>query len=159
MRSLYFICPTDYLESIIRNTFKGESYFYSSLGNCITFDDSYHLGQIKYLIRSHSINNICFVLSHDNRILTDAIHRQQFPEIRALYSQILGKENNREGPNSKYHQFLSRHLSAQVEELKLRLSKTIPWELTIKGKIYYRELNQFHNLYTNLIYDVLPSLN
>ena len=38
LKHLYFICPTDFLEGVIENVFKQINYYYTSLGNSITFD-------------------------------------------------------------------------------------------------------------------------
>ena len=39
--NLYFICPTDNLESIINSTFNEEKYYVTSLANSITFNHQF----------------------------------------------------------------------------------------------------------------------
>lgn len=53
-KHLYFICPTDHLETVINNTFKQENYYCNSLGNSIKFD-SEMVGQINVLIETKNI--------------------------------------------------------------------------------------------------------
>jgi len=87
---LYFICPTDYLETIIERTFDQENYFYSSLGNSVIFTKD-ELSEIKKLICSKGIREISFVLADDNPIVLDALANQNFSDIRGLkkfYNQV-----------------------------------------------------------------------
>ena len=82
-KSLNFICPTDCLEPIINDAFSQENYYYSSLGNSITFDRKI-VHQLEKLIKKREIKEISFVLSNDNRIVLDALGNQDFSEIRSL---------------------------------------------------------------------------
>ena len=81
--SLFLLCPTDCLEFIINKEFEGKNYFYSSLGNTSTFD-SITLEAIKGLIDKHHIREIYFVLSMRNKIVSDAMGGQTFPQTRML---------------------------------------------------------------------------
>ena len=71
--SLFFLCPTDCLESIVNKNYKGNNYFYTSPGNNSSFD-LISLESIKALICRHDIKNIYFVLSEQNKIVIDAKH-------------------------------------------------------------------------------------
>ena len=76
--SLFFLCPTDCLESIINKNYKGKNYFYTSLGNNSSFD-LISLDSIKALICRHDIRNIYFVFSEQNKIVIEAMRGQTPP--------------------------------------------------------------------------------
>ena len=62
MNILFLICPTDFLETTINSRFKGDKYFYSSLGNSFQLSDDLFVGQIKEFLLDKSINRIMLVL-------------------------------------------------------------------------------------------------
>ncbi len=153
---LYFICPTDCLESIINHTFRHENYYYSSLGNSVEFDNEV-VGQIKELILIKNIREISFVLSSDNRIVLDALSNQDFSDITGLnnYHNHIIKEKERSEVFWKTlnHQrlILSYHLNGKMKELKLRLNDSFFDQLKISGQIYNKQENTFHAIYPELI--------
>ena len=164
MSKLYFICPTDSLEPIINDTFTSGSYYYTSLGNSITFD-KHVMRQIKKLIRTKKIQEIYFVLSNDNRILLDALGNQNFSDITGLndfYTQIIQQKKDSETSwQGQNHQslILSNHLNNKIKELKLELSGSMADRLKIGGKIYHKKENIFSDTYHNLIAMECFSLN
>jgi hypothetical protein len=153
---LYFICPTDCLESIIESKFHHENYFYGSLGNSLTFTQN-ELNQIKELICSKGIREIYFVLSDDNQIVSDAIGNQDFSDIRGLenfYNQVqLQKEHLEMSWQIQNPQFLilSSFLNTKIEKLKDGLSDLMIGEIAIVGKIFSKEEHQFKDIYSDLI--------
>ncbi len=153
---LYFICPTDYLESIIESTFRQENYFYSSLGNSVAFGN-YELKQIKKLIRTRNISTITFVLSDNNRIVLDALGNQEFSNIRGLkktYSQVLQQKEHLDSTWQTLNPerlILSSFLNIKIKEFKNRLSDLFTNQLTISGKVYNKKENKFDDIYSELI--------
>jgi hypothetical protein len=155
--SLYFICPTDCLESVIESTFHQENYFYSSLGNSLTFSKN-ELNQIKKLICSKGIREIYFVLSDDNQIVSDAIGNQDFSDFRGLkkfYNQVqLQKENLEmswqiQNPRSL---ILSCFLNEKIEQLNDGLKDLMIGKIAIIGKIFNKEEHQFKDINADLIF-------
>ncbi|QTN39793.1 hypothetical protein HZ996_11775 [Cryomorphaceae bacterium] len=69
-KHLFFICPTDFLESVVRESFEGQHYFISSLGNAAPMD-ALEIGEIQRFIEEKEINEITLLLSDDNRIVQE----------------------------------------------------------------------------------------
>ena len=70
--TLFLVCPSDCLEARINKQYTTVNYFYTSLGNSFNIDQG-ALKNIQELITNHSIKNIYFVLSSDNRFILDAL--------------------------------------------------------------------------------------
>ena len=161
---LYFICPTDGLEPIINNRFKQENYYYSSLGNSIAFDGNV-VEQLKKLISTRNIGAIAFVLSSDNRIVLDALGKQNFSDVTGLnnfYTQITRqKEYSEISWQTWNRQFsvLSYHLNQKIKELKGALNEATTNQLEISGKIYNRREHKFNEIHSDLICMEYLSLN
>ncbi len=79
-KHLYFICPTDRLEAVINARFKQENYYWTSLGNSVSFDNE-RVGEINALMETKSITGITFVLSDDNCMFLDALKDREFSSI------------------------------------------------------------------------------
>lgn len=84
-RNLYFICPTDNLESIINSTFNEENYFVTSLANSVTLNREL-VKKLFSIIKSKKINHVTFILSDNNTIVQDALRSKNFKDIRGLGS-------------------------------------------------------------------------
>ena len=77
-KCLYFICPTDCLESTIQSTFHQENFFYSSLGNSVNFNEC-ELNQAKQLICDKGIREISFILADDfMKIFAEVLRKYHF---------------------------------------------------------------------------------
>ena len=61
-KHLYFVCPTDNLETVIENHFQNKNYFLSSLGNSLGFSFEV-VEEINSLIENKGITEINFVLA------------------------------------------------------------------------------------------------
>lgn len=155
-RTLHFICPTDCLESIINQTFSGEHYFFTSLGNSLTFDEE-TVSRVINLIETKDIRQISFILSNDNKIVLDALGNQIFGTLKGLYDfyHLLEKEKAlAEDLWLHYNRpFLlsSCHLQQKIGELKAGLQNRSKSGLNIDAKIYKKQEGIFRRIYPKLI--------
>lgn len=153
---LYFICPTDCLESVIDDTFRQENYYYSSLGNSVIFYRRM-LREIQKLIVEKNIKEISFVLSHDNRIVSDALDKQDFLNVRGLknfYTKVIEQRQRVailwESLNTQ-SLILSYYLNQKIKELEKGLKRLAIHGVKIKGKIYNKKQDSFEDIYHDLI--------
>ena len=80
---LYFICPTDNIESIINSKLNDNNFYITSLANSITFNYDF-IKELHSIIESKKISEITFVLSDDNKLINDALENKKFKNIRSL---------------------------------------------------------------------------
>jgi hypothetical protein len=152
---LFLLCPTDCLESTINKVYKSENYFYTSLGNSFNID-SETLLHVKELIMKHSIKEINFVLSSDNKIILDALEGQFFSEIKGMkkiYKEIEKQKRASEmlwKTENNSLSILSYYLNNRIKEFQFKLGK-LSNQLIIKGKIY----NEYNKSLTNIYPDLL----
>jgi len=152
----YLICPTDCLEQTINKQFKGENYFYSSLGNSFNYDNQ-TLKAIKTIIKKNNIRHIYFVLSLDNKIILDAVGKQKFSNINALSSCY--KHLKKQGLNAQLvfddtvflYSVISYYLNQKIKELQIQFSFLSQTSIEVRGKIYNKSNNAFSNIYTDLV--------
>ncbi|MFT4761961.1 MAG: hypothetical protein ACI9XO_001046 [Paraglaciecola sp.] len=155
-KCLYFICPTDFLETVINGAFNQENYYLSSLGNSITFDNQI-LKETKKLIREKNIDELIFVLSNENRIVLDALRNQHFSMIRGLnkfYKQVVWQQEQIERSwQTRNPQLLtfSYHLNNKIRELKHGLKDLTKDQIKISGKIYNNRKHVFSKIYPDSI--------
>ena len=141
---------------MINNTFRQKNYYLTSLGNSIEFDAD-TVRQLNDLLHTKDITDITFVLSDDNRIVSDALKKQEFSEITGLsnfYHQIARQKEYSEGVwQTRNRQFLmlSYHLNSKIKELKRELKCASISPLKINGKIYNRQEKVFNDIYSDLI--------
>ena len=163
-RSLFFVCPTDGLEPIINQVFENKNYFYTSLGNSLTFDEV-TVELIKRLILKHKIREIFFVVSNGNTIVEDALGNQYYNDIQGLehYYETLKQEKNHSDivwqQNSGPFTLLSHYIKGKIEELKIQLERLELGRIHICGKIYDQNQNVFYDIYSDLICRDYFSLN
>lgn len=115
-RNLYFICPTDFLETAINGTFFQENFFLTSLGNNFSFDLE-TIGEINGFIETKRIEKITFVLSKDNRFF--------------------------QGSDNRELQSMSIHLKEKIAEIKSLISKWLVNDIRINALIYNRKEQVF----------------
>lgn len=156
--SLFLLCPTDCLESPINNQFKQENYFYTSLGNSLTYDRE-TIAHLKESILKNNISEIYFILALDNQIILDALERQDYAHIGRLnsfYGEIAEqKEQLVKVPSYNCNlrfSILSYHLNKKIKELRSKVGDFSKNSLKIKAKIYNRDYNTFTNIYSDLIF-------
>ena len=154
--SLFFLCPTDCLESIVNKNYKGKNYFYTSLGNNSSFD-LISLESIKALICRHNIRNIYFVLSEQNKMVVDAMEGQTFSQVRGLqnFNQAIRFHKKRSNlfwnTSDLVFLTLSYYLNQKIMQLQLNLSSELYQSVNIKGKVYIKSKNTFVDIYPNLV--------
>ena len=154
--SLFFLCPTDCLESIVNKKYIGENYFYNSLGNNLTLD-SITLESIKSLVCRHNIRNIYLVLSEQNKIAVDVMEGQTFPKIRGL--QNFNNSINQSKKQSELFwktsepvfSALSYYLNQKIRQLQLNLSHVLTQSVNLEGKIYIKSQNKFVDIYPDVV--------
>ncbi|WP_372938612.1 hypothetical protein [Seonamhaeicola sp.] len=156
-KCLFLLCPTDCLESKINANFKYENYFYTSLGNSFIHTKE-TIEHIKGTVIQKNIRKIYFVLSIDNQIILDALGSQDFSDIRKLrffYNQISNQQKvvkmSWKKRNLKFG-VLSYFLNLKIKELNtaiVNLGYTPP---KINAKIYIKNLDEFTNISSPLLY-------
>lgn len=155
-KHLYFICPTDQLEPIINNRFKQTNFYLTSLGNSIAFDADM-ISEVKELLETENINDISFVLSDDNRFVSDALENKDLSEVTGLsgfYNQIERQKERSQGVRQTWNRqflILSYHLNSKINELKQELNEASTDPLRINGMIYQRSTKTFSDIYSDLI--------
>ena len=80
---LYFICPTDNIESIINSKLTDNNFYITSLANSITFNYDF-IKELYSIVESKKISEITFVLSDDNKLINDAIENKDYKNIKSL---------------------------------------------------------------------------
>lgn len=154
--TLFFLCPTDCLESIVNKVYKGKNFICTSLGNTLTFD-SKTLEYIKGLVYEQNIKNIYFVLSEQNKMVVDAMEGQTFSQVRGLqnFNQAIRfyKKQSNLFWNTTDLVFLtlSYYLNQKIMQLQLNLSTELYQSVNIKGKVYIKSKNTFVDIYPNLV--------
>jgi len=155
-RLLHFICPTDCLETVINGKFRQENYYYSSLGNSVSFNKKV-LKETRKLICEKNIREISFVLSSDNRIVMDAYGNQDFSDIKGLnkfYNKVIEQKEQVETLWQTWNLnslILSYYLNDKIKELREGLQDMSDNQFKISGKIYDKQQNVFKEIYPDLI--------
>ncbi len=154
--TLFLLCPTDCLESVINDVYRYENFFYTSLGNSFTIDMQ-TIACIKEIIIKHHINKIYLVLSEDNKIIYDALGGQSFSKIRGLkpfYNEIRAQKKHsiisQQNDNPQFS-FLSHYLNKKITELRPQLYDVLNTPISIRGRVYNRYERVFKNIYSSLI--------
>lgn len=161
-KHLYFICPTDHIETVINSTFLEENYYWTSLGNSVSFTRD-TIQEMNTLIITKNITEITFVLSDNNKIVQDALQEQQFSDIRGLHrfydaiirqkqlTKLLWQTNNSKLP------LISRYLHTKMKELHLSMDTEFNSQVKIGAKIYNSSEYFFSKIHAPLFH--LESFN
>ena len=163
-KSLYFVCPTDFLESVIDNhSLLDVNYYYTSLGNSVVFNTA-TLDYIFQFIEKENITKISFVLSDKNTIISDAIYQQAYHSLTGLrnfYDTIskdyLYKVTDKQAIAS---QIIQAFLKDKTLQLASELNKAFDQEITIEAKIYDSKEKSFVTIPTqNFLWRDIFSFN
>lgn len=150
-KQLFFICPTDFIESTINDAFGPDHVFITSLGNSISFDDEMTM-TVNNLIAVKTIRHVSFVLSDDNRIVADALTKKSFSDLIDLnkfYRNIdRQKRQCEEVWPPSYHQFLisSYFLNHKLMQLRAELDDETRSRVNLSAKIYKRKEGVFRDI-------------
>ena len=153
--TLFLVCPSDCLEARINEQFNTVNYFYTSLGNSFNIDQG-SFKNIQELITNHSIKNIYFVLSSDNRFILDALERHSIfidKRLASFYKEIYEHKYLSEKTwitDNEEHLIISHFLNKNIEQLDQKLHSITTYPLTIKGLIFDSLNNNFLPIYSNL---------
>ena len=153
--TLFLVCPSDCLEARINEQFNTVNYFYTSLGNSFNIDQG-SFKNIQELITNHSIKNIYFVLSSDNRFILDALERHSIfidKRLASFYKEIYKHKYLSKKTwitDNEEHLIISHFLNKNIEQLDQKLHSITTYPLTIKGLIFDSLNNNFLPIYSNL---------
>ena len=153
--TLFLVCPSDCLEARINERYNTINYFYTSLGNSFNIDQV-SLKNVQELINNHSIKNIYFVLSSDNRFILDALERHSIfidKRLASFYKEIYEHKYLSKKTwitDKEEHLIISHFLNKNIEQLDQRLHSITTYPLTIKGLIFDSLKNNFLPIYSNL---------
>jgi hypothetical protein len=156
-KSLFLVCPTDGLEYFLKKKYGNVHHFYGSLGNALICDAE-TIGYLSEMIEMHGIEEVWFVLSYNNKILLDALERQNFSDVKGLnsfYQDVINQKEYLEEVYAKRNfQFgiLSFYLNKKIKELQIKLRSVAHKQLKIQGKIYDAKNRSFQSIYSDLIY-------
>ena len=164
VNQLYFICPTDGIESKINGKFDHENYFVSSVGLSFSFNSEF-LDELFKLIIEKNIDRVTFVLSDQNKIVTEIIDGKDYSIIQELNKSK--SQVHKEFQAKKMHwssddlilPIIAKFLESRAQDLK---SKLIGWSLPnikVETKIYRSNTNQFSNLPSGLFEREAYNLN
>lgn len=98
-------------------------------------------------------------------IVSDALRNQYFSDIRGLntlYDEIKRQKKYSDGLWQEYNcRFivLSHFLNKKIKDLRLELNSLDITNVEINGKIYSKNENEFHEIYSELICGEYFSLN
>lgn len=154
---LFFVCPTDHLESEINSRLNQKNFFWTSLANSIRFEADL-VGEIISLVETNNITSICFVLSDSNQLIHDALSTKDFSYLNGLgeFYDIITEQKSQSKPIWKEHTLLlpilSLYLNLKKEELEYLLSGRLDDRVEIETRIYNREKGQFHRTCTTLFH-------
>jgi len=150
------VCPSDHLEPIIYHSFKGQKYFYTSLGNTVDFDNG-TLREIAKLIADNDIEKVTFILSENNRIALDALSNQYLIKVRGLdkaYRRFLTYKRlslKSWQMNNYRTMIISHHLNQKIEEMRNGLHDLLPVQPEINGKVFSKSMSSFRPIYSRLV--------
>ena len=153
--TLFLVCPSDCLEARINERYNTINYFYTSLGNSFNIDQV-SLKNVQELINNHSIKNIYFVLSSDNRFILDALERHSIfidKRLASFYKEIYEYKYLSKKTwitDNEEHLIISHFLNKNIEQLDQKLHSITTYPLTIKGLIFDSFNNNFLPIYSNL---------
>lgn len=153
---LYMICPSDNLEPVILDRFKGHKYFYTSLGNHLSLDHGSLLEIASLIVKDH-VDEITIVLSEDNRIVRDALSNQDYAGITGLdevYKDLIMHQRDVSSAwlgYDHYTMILSYYINEKIENLRSDLSNYLEYLPQINGKLYSKDYESFRDVHSNLV--------
>lgn len=154
-KHLYFVCPADYLETVINNHFPQENYYLTSLGNSVNFNSRF-IEEINSLVETKQITEITFILADDNNIVLDALISQDFKKVRGLksfYDVIIEQKKRTKAvwrESDVQITIISYYLDLKIRELQAQFGNLFSNGVKISAKIYRRQKNIFNEIYPDI---------
>ncbi|MCH2228778.1 MAG: hypothetical protein MK105_00440 [Crocinitomicaceae bacterium] len=148
---LFFICPTDQIEFFINRKFRADNFFYTSLGNSVSFDEEF-IRYLKRIILKKKIQRVTFVLTEDNAIVLGAMKTKNSSSLNRMKSFYLTVEIEQDISHHLWRRcdarivVLCKLLNRKIEELKASLATMDLDFLEIDGKIYSNQRRSFRNI-------------
>lgn len=152
---LYFVCPTDHLETVIESHFSGDHYFVSSLGNSIDFNSKFAT-YLANLIETKGITEISFVLAEDNVMLKNVQKIKEFKGLRRLHkfyqSNLKSKTYGKDEKHKLYSKLPEVYncLCLRVEDFNSQVSNRYSEAVRVNAKVYYRQKNNFKEVSSHM---------
>lgn len=119
--TLFFICPTDFLETKLNQAFTGDNYFLTALGNNYHFDN-HTLACINHLVESNYITQLIFVSDFKNKRFVSAAQFGKNYDLRNHENCGLNGVFNQKpyllDNDTQLMLLAAEHLSTQVLRLK-----------------------------------------
>tara|TARA_B100000963_G_C22283877_1_gene518363 strand:- start:110 stop:604 length:495 start_codon:yes stop_codon:yes gene_type:complete len=152
---LYFICPTDNIESIINSKLNDNNFYITSLANSITLNYNF-IRELYLIIESKKIREITFVLSDDNRLINDILENKDNKNIRSLDHlnlEIYSHKNffKKELTISEIRLYIISYLLNQKKNELKNITDSLGLKLDINAKVYNKEVNEFTKVKSKLI--------
>ena len=148
---LFFTCPTDYLESIINNSFPEHHYFYSSLGNSVVFDLE-TVADLNALIEAKNISSINFILASDNRVVNTALSEHHTMQLEGLipFNRSIRQQYVQSFPTWKTaslpYLLICAHLKNKLNEIKIELYPWLSTKIKLNCMVYDVNNRSFKNV-------------
>ncbi|WP_034242108.1 hypothetical protein [Aquimarina atlantica] len=122
-KTLFLVCPMDFMEPVIRERYKGNSFFYTALGVVLEFDEPTQHSLYK-LIRKEEIDHITLVAKADGDFYQGALLDWQTPlhlpverSLAKLKTGIAPRIERQKGSFLKSRMIIGEHLDYQRERL------------------------------------------
>ena len=163
-KQLFFICPTDCLESHLVKKFGEEISFFTSLGNSILLDKEAVL-EINEILESKEIREVTLVIAHDNKLIVDALKGRGLVGIKGLrsfYNELTIKKALSEqiwNANNIQLPIIVSLMNDKRKELLRKLSSSIVHNLEFNTIIYDRRKRLFTMIDSQLYYKQISVLN
>ena len=144
---LFFICPTDYIEGEIRNYFKGDKMFITSLGNSVEIDEELII-EILEMVEAKEISAISFILADDNTLFQEVKtkNRLALDGLKKL-GQIIQKKTYSKSkifqPESAHTRSILSFLEEKSAQLQAKLNRLDPQVMETNSFVFNRKRQAF----------------
>ena len=152
---LYFICPTDNIESIINSKLTDNNFYITSLANSITFNYDF-IKELYSIVESKKISEITFVLSDDNKLINDAIENKDYKNIKSLdhLNFKISLQKNFYKKKSTRSEIRLDLISCLLNQKKYELKNimdSLGFKIDINAKVYKTKVNEFTKVKSKLL--------
>jgi hypothetical protein len=167
MSTLFFICPTDFLETEIMKCFSSDNYFLTALGNNYHFDFR-NVEQIQTLILAKNITQIVFVSDFRNNLFSNALNKvgsqiktDALIELELLLQSLTWEQRTIFDFDTQLCFLAAKHLQSQMQNFNKSI-KSFEHQhnstLKIRAMLFDRKHSEFVSIDHFLIFET-PHLN